>query len=614
MEKTKLLRGLIILSLISLSTTLEALPVAPSPSLGGDVAGIFDSISHRGFTGELKLVVQDLQNGKRRQAKLRLGRYLAFNKDDPQALNLAGLILLEEHKYADAEESFRRLLKQGVKTDQTFALSGVSAYMQGKRADAERQLNKALVVNPEHVLALRYLALIEVERNNTAGAIRYYQKILATPAYKNQTLTNVHLNLTDALASKGDIDKAIDMLTVKNIPVTLQKAHAFALASVYARTGQVDKSLAVLDNAKVDKDQQLSIEIEKVRILSFSGKKVRAVEYIDSLIVKYPDARSRLYFDRGIILAEMKNFDAAGESILRSAEFSSQDVQSGIKIKAAEFFFLADDAKKSRKILNKALENEPDNLALKYAQAELFSKTQSLKAAADLLDEVIASDKTHYKAHYLRGVIAWNQQQLDTAFSYFNNAVNVNPQFIDGWMALAEVEHVRSSEQKMQDVLEQGLKNNPGSPVLRYSLASQSFSNREHQRTLSLLENFPENSQGYGDAQSLIVLTMIELNKPPSETQLVLKRAKELAPTNVYLSDAEGYYLAKNGKSNKAVKILARAAEDAKDDALIYLHLSEALLMNGEKDDAEFALLKAMTLGVSSKAEILLAEKLKSKL
>lgn len=619
MKKITELKGLILgflftISLVTWCSTATAIPIEQSSPSINSTGDVIESVGRWKFSNGLKPVIEDLKNGDKRTAKLKLARFLTIHKDDPGALSLAGVILFDEHNYVAAEDSFNRLIKQGVKTSEIYALAGVSAQMQGKNVVAKRNLDTALDVNPEQTLALQYLGRIAMGNNQYQEAASYFRRMLNTPAYKDLKFSKAHLEFVDSLILAQQAEKAVKVLSVKNIPDDLQFAHTLALARTYVSLGNVSKGLSVLDKTSVISSEKLFLSLEKIRILAQTGQPDRALQLTDSLIEKNPEARARLYFDRGLILANQKKFAAAAESVLNSAEFAEENEQPLISIQASSFLTKAGDMKSAKNLLKKALKKHPNNLAIKYELASLLSQSTSLKQATKLLDEILAEKDDYFLAHYLRGVIAWNLKQIPKALLHFNAAVNINPQYVDGWLALSEVEHIRSNDQKMREMLERGLKNNPGNPALRYQLASQAFATRDYERAMRFLKNFPETSRSYGNAQSLMILILIDQNKPTEEIRETIDRAKVISPKNIYLKDAEGYFLARNGKPKEAINILRRTATTAKNDAVVYLHLSEALLINGNKIAAKDALKKAIKLGNASENEKFTIDRLKAQL
>lgn len=597
--------------------TAEAVPIDRVSNSGGAedrLAEVVSSINEWYLSEELKLVHQDLQLGKRKRAKLRLARYLALNKNDARALTIAGLVLLEEKKYEDAEESFSRVLRQGFKTADLYAFLGVSAYMQDNQLVAERNLKKATEINPHQILALRYLALLSVERKHPVQALGYYEKILETSGYQKDLFTRVHLNFADTLIQVGEPERAIKVLVNQNVPKQLAVGHGLVLAEAYARIGDQKSALSALNRLSGEDVSELNLGIEKARVYAKSGNPAAGLKHLEGLIESHQDSRAALYFEKGMMLAGMGTLNLAGDSLVESSKYSSDDKKFGLQIRAAGFYRSGGNLSKAENILRGVLKNNPDELNAKYQLAALLAQTEGVTAASRLLDQILDTDKNYYKAHYLLGVISWNQKNTAKALLHFNNAVNINPQFVEGWLALSEVEHIRSGDSKTEIILETGLERNPGNPALRYQLASLSFAEGDFERVLSLLEKFPESSAGYGDAQSLAVLAMISLGKPEADALQLLERANTISPNNVYLADAEGYLLARNGKLREGIDILRKAANVAGDDAIIYLHLSEALLLDGQTQKSKLALTKVIALGVESNTEELMLDKLKAKL
>ncbi len=117
-----------------------------------------------------------LNKGRLREANKFLDKVLKHNPDDDQALNLKGLLLFKEDKYAEATEVFRRLLELFPNEATLLTNLGLALLKSEQLVEAETHLQKALEAdgNPEKIH--NYLGLVMSGLGRYHAAQEHFEK------------------------------------------------------------------------------------------------------------------------------------------------------------------------------------------------------------------------------------------------------------------------------------------------------------------------------------------------------------------------------------------------------------------------------------------------------
>jgi tetratricopeptide (TPR) repeat protein len=125
--------------------------------------------------------------------------------DDPEALLLAGRVLLLERSCTEAEERFRSHLRVVEGSLNGLVQLSLSLLCQQRWADAARVLEQAIALKPDLAPAHANLGLARSRQGDTAGAIRSYREALRCSPGD----AGAHAALADELARAGERAEAL---------------------------------------------------------------------------------------------------------------------------------------------------------------------------------------------------------------------------------------------------------------------------------------------------------------------------------------------------------------------------------------------------------------------
>ncbi len=177
--------------------------------------------------------------GRLREAEQLYRSMLDAEPDDPDALHLLGVLLLQVGEFSDAVAHIRAALE--VKEDSTlFRTSLAQAYFRtGRLAEAIEALEAVIEREPDAFNAHSDLGAVRQESGDLDGAIDAYRRAIAL----NPGLPVVHFNLGTALKQKGLAGDAIACLERARGMDPGNATFAATLAGYYLEAGDAQAAL-----------------------------------------------------------------------------------------------------------------------------------------------------------------------------------------------------------------------------------------------------------------------------------------------------------------------------------------------------------------------------------
>jgi tetratricopeptide (TPR) repeat protein len=153
----------------------------------------------------------------------------------------------------------------------------------------------------------------------------------------------------------------------------------------------------------------------------------------------------------------------------------------------------------------------PNVIHAKNSLAQFYLTRQDIDKASKYADEVIKASPKNVDANYIKGTIHLARKEGLQATSAFRTVINERPEFIPGFIGLAEA-HAQNREMRLaSDVLQNALKKNPDSrdivrAMARLSIMQKDFKNAES-RYRSILEKNPEDLEVRAEMGDLMMIS-----------------------------------------------------------------------------------------------------------
>jgi tetratricopeptide (TPR) repeat protein len=480
------------------------------------------------------------------------------NSQDPQYEPLYGIYLFQVGKRDAALKEFERLQRKNPK-DRASRSRLVQAYLVMNRiSDAEHLINAVIKENSKDSDAL-------VERASLYFFERKYREVQA--------------DLEQALRFKPDSVQAHFLLA------TLHKTRGFVLGERQELTEALKINPGLL---------QVRLELA-TNLLGQSPK--NALEVLDkapSSQTRQPAfiaARNRCL----IVLGRDKELQRALDGALkvfRTPELLAEDGILNMKYRRYDA---------ARSSFTEALHKDPKNGHILDALAETYMAQNRPKEALAMLRDYASKNPKSPRAQQLLGAYLQRQGQLLEARSAFMAAKQADPQFVQADLALGLLDVRESKFEDARVKLEAVVASRPDDASALFFLASveENLGNYsaaiQHYRTIVALE--PENLLSLNN----LAYDLADHANQPAEALTFAQKAKELAPSDMRISDTLGWVLYRQGVYGSAISQLEEAAAsnnavNTADQARIQYHLAMAYFKSGKARQGEERLESAMRL------------------
>jgi predicted Zn-dependent protease len=234
----------------------------------------------------------------------------------------------------------------------------------------------------------------------------------------------------------------------------------------------------------------------------------------------------------------------------------------------------------------------------RIGEAATLFKRNDLDAADRALTALINDYPGFADAHYLHGIVAARRGDAAGAAARLRKSVELAPNMIPGWLALASIEHQRAGHKGMLAVLRDGLKANPDHPDLRVELAAVDHEDGRDAGAVETLRAIVAEHPEH--VKSLVLLATVLADMPGSidEARGLIDRARAAAPGSPAVRVGEGWVLLRQGKAADAIAALEQARAVLPQHGPLHFYLASAYASLGRKDEARSSVAASLKLGL----------------
>ncbi|NOZ53934.1 MAG: tetratricopeptide repeat protein [Gammaproteobacteria bacterium] len=451
--------------------------------------------------------------------------------------------------------------------------------------DYDRALSASklwVATEPENAEAQRNLASAFIKLARPNNAVVHYEKMLQL-LDRNTKPGHGLSTIASQLARESDRDIAISVMerlieNRKDNPYAL-----FAYAHLAMRQGRFEIALNALDQALEIKPNWVNVVVLRSRILAMQGARGEAITYLENILKGELSENVDIGLTHARMLTEARQLEKALGEFIRLASLA------------------------------------PKNAEINYYAGILALQLKRLDDAKKYLMIVLTLGKRIQETNYYLGQVGEENKDFKNAMNrysfvrhgefYFNAQVRIAAILADTGRFEQAREHlqtirVASEKQKLQILLLEGdvlreagrypdakdfytkvLNIMPNETSIRYARALVAEKLGELDLVESdlqaILKQEPRNAQ----ALNALGYTLADRTTRYEEALDYIQRALELEPDDVAVVDSLGWVYYRMGNYKKAIELLRRANEQAKDPE-IAAHLGEVLWVSGERSAA----------------------------
>ncbi len=521
----------------------------------------------------------------------------------PKYLFAKGLLSMRKRNFIDAKDFFENALKYSPDSIETWLFLGGVYFELGNLEQAEKNLNKVIVKNPDNYHARKILTKVLVKANKLEQA-----KVVIKPVIeKLPEDPSVVLIYGKILMGLGEINDAVPIL---------QKA--FMLQ--WDLDGQSNYIGAVSEQATLESmigeypeniQTQILLILAYIRVEKLSEASAEAAKFANA----FPQS-ALPYTLNGMVLVKNNNYEEAERSFLTALQNRTADPLAALhlgkmlvkqgKSEEAEKVFLNCinkfpnhplilpqianlEAKSGRlgsakKYLQTWVKNYPESLEARLALANFHIQSRDPFSALEVLRKPPQLNLDNVFALKFLGDIYLAMNAPASAVSAYGKMIGAQPNSPIAYYLLAKVYERVGDSRRAKLNIKKALSESPSHIPSRLSLAHIYITEGEIEKAGNLIAGLEE---GDNNADKLVLLGRYKLATGDSDTAIkYYEQALSISKSpKAAVQLAKAYYTIK--EVGKGIKVLQKWLEvNSRDIAVRYI-LADSLLQSGEVEKAK---------------------------
>jgi len=607
-----------ILALLFLSVSSVSVQAIPSfsPTIDNNLTSKEWMRFTSGLGTQYEEVITLLTQGKRKQAKLVLGKQIA-RQPEPRGYEMAGIIFLEDGNNKLALAAFEKAIKLDPSSISAHARRGLTLLILGKLEEGKDELLQVIKSQPDNALALKYIGWHQEISGYPDAALNYYLKLLETDAYQNKTLTSTHLEVARLYNQLGQNKKAIDVISTQKKPQQsefLWPLRKYTLFDSYLSLSKNTIAAMIIEQLESSPFAgSPEISLRKAKYALAVGKVDEAEHELRNLIKTNESYLTPASMRLAQLKVGQKKPEQAIKVLKNALEKEKESKQ--VKLLLRGLTNLQVERKQyadAQAVLKKQVRKYPDKPYIGYLLYETYLVEGNTTQAMKTLRETLKRSPDFTDGWYEAGVLGRRLNKDKQAEKDFQQAVTLNPNYTDAWVELARLLFEQGREDKMEVVLKAGVSKNPRNTQLPFELASlyehQNKSDEANNIYKLILQLYPDHVPSLNN----FALNLARDSKNNDVKALEFaKRAHDLLPKEAIPMATYGWVILLSGDAKRALPLLKRAVEIEKKDIGLQHYLAIAYLNVGKNEAALEQLETAVKLDGTEKQKRILKEFLK---
>ena len=309
---------------------------------------------------------------------------------------------------------------------------GMSAFGAGNLADAERSFRAVLRKEPKHATALNLLAVVLIRGNRLTEAEAYLRRALVENPKSDTTLYNYGLVLKSLNRPNEALDRYTQALKINP-----------SIAEIWNNRGTVFNDIGRYREAAADFDRAIAINPTYADAHFNRGNALAKLKKFDQSLAAYDRAlmlRPELpeaWVACGNILAEINRNDEALTAYDKALTLKPD--LAGAWLGRGNVFAAARRPDKATVAFDTALELKPDLAEAWLGRGNVCYELEQYDAAAAAFDKALAINASLGKAWLGRGNVLTARKQFNSALAAYDTALRHCPDLPDAWLGRSKV-------------------------------------------------------------------------------------------------------------------------------------------------------------------------------
>jgi putative PEP-CTERM system TPR-repeat lipoprotein len=480
--------------------------------------------------------------GDRTHALSELERAVALDSKTLPPLAALVRTQLELGNPDQALAALARAEPQFAKEPQFHLLRGLSLVTKKDNAGARASYLKAVELAPTSFAAVASLARLEVLEKKPEAARQHLQNLLQKEPKSVEAMTA----LAQLAEQSGNRDEVLRWLESAVTAQPDQLAPALRLGAAYLGTNQAAKTVELMRKMQVENPSNTALLDLLTRALVVAGDNQGALESASKLVGLAPKSALAQLRLAGVHLA-LKNENAAAEDLKKAAALAPDYIPTYLM--QADLAQNKGDTDKALAILRALQKSHPKSAAGFLAEGDMLMTQKKPAQAVPLYEKALELMKT--------------------------------PQML---IKLTSALRLSGKVKEADERVAQWRKTQPDDPLTAMYVAEQSITAKQYKQAAEQLEavlkKLPNN------AAALNNLAWVYQQEKDARAVPTAEQAYKLTGDNPQVMDTLGYILVEQGKLERGLGLLRKAAGLAPAVGEIRYHLAVGLHKSGDKAGA----------------------------
>ncbi|WP_213182224.1 tetratricopeptide repeat protein [Desulfosarcina cetonica] len=466
-------------------------------------------------------------------------------------------------------------------TDAQLALSRI--YMLARKPDAALQrVETILKRQPDNLAATLVKGSALLSKDQTDAAIQ-----LLDPIYvKGERDVNLILLLSGAYFKKGDAIKGRVILEfgIKKNP----KAAVLHLqmANLLLRGGDVKGAQASMETVTRLAPENADHAIALAQLYGQTKDDAKADRLLSQTVEKNTNNPAVRIAVANFYL-EQKQIDRATDLLMKG--IAAGDPGATLRLALGELYLKTGKTQAAIDLLKKDLDgkskaNEKERNDLRNALAKIYLAIKDPVSAQTYLDAILAKDPDNLQALASRGVVFKTRGRIDDAIADFNAVLARQPDFLDGYVQLADCYVLLGQLSNAKAALDKGLNIAPDNPSLRMTAYRVCLKDQDDIQAEAHLRHLVDKYPNAVDVQAELgdfYLSRKKENKAEAAYNEIIRKAPRTPLGYVKLARLYTY----QKKTDLAIDQLRGGYRQSDQNSLLAAELTGALLAAERYDD-----------------------------
>ena len=329
--------------------------------------------------------------------------------------------LLKNNKIEKAKEVVQKILSQDPSNIGVKRIQGLLSTPAPLAQEVLSQLDGLEGKNDSPVDTRYRIALVDLERQNIAGAVRELSLVLA----KEPHFADAHFYLGSILVGTGKKKEGIaELLKITTTDKLFVKSRSLA-ALILRQEKKFDEAALAIKEALKEEPHNRQL-VDYLIVVLREGKKFEEAEKIlRGALDRTPDDSKLLFAYAGVLFDERKR--SQSEEVMEQVIKLNPNNAEALNFVAYSLAETGRDLEKATSYVNKAIEIEPDNAYFLDTLAWIYFQKGDLAKAQETIEKAVQAtpDDMTFLEHYAE--IIEKSGDIDKTIAILKKAVNKEP-------------------------------------------------------------------------------------------------------------------------------------------------------------------------------------------